>query len=214
MIFFLSTNLSPTVFTPAIQNLYQLKRQPGVQIRLATMAQITYRDARPDDFTRITQIYNHYVNTSVATFEEDAVSVKDMLERFNVFKTAGLPYIVAEEDGKVIGYAYLSYWRTRSAFRFSVENTVYLAPGNERKGVGKCLVQLTLDAARAIGKTSVVSAISVMPDQAVETSASVMLHLRTGFKVVGRMHKVGYKFGKWIDVVWLEYDLSKLDSKL
>lgn len=178
------------------------------------MTSITYRDARPEDFTTITEIYNHYVNTSVATFEEDAVSVKEMLERFNTFKTAGLPYIVAEEHNKVIGYAYLSYWRTRSAFRFSVENTVYLAPGNERKGVGKRLVQMTLDAARAIGKTSVVSAISVMPDQEVETSASVMLHLRTRFEVVGRMHKVGYKFGKWIDVVWLEYDLAKFNSKL
>ncbi|GAB7343535.1 hypothetical protein MBLNU457_1545t1 [Dothideomycetes sp. NU457] len=178
------------------------------------MSSVTYRDARPEDFSTITEIYNHYINTSVATFEEDAVSIKDMQERFNIFKTAGLPYIVAEEHGRVIGYAYLSYWRTRSAFRFSVENTVYLAPGNERKGVGKRLVQLTLDAARSIGRTSVVSAISVMPDQSVETSASVMLHLRTGFEVVGRMHKVGYKFGKWIDVVWLEYDLMKLDSKL
>jgi len=178
------------------------------------MASITYRDARSEDFTTITEIYNHYVNTSVATFEEDPVTVRDMLERFSVFKTAGLPYIVAEEHGQVIGYAYLSYWRTRSAFRFSVENTVYLAPGNERKGVGKRLVQLTLDAARAIGKTSIVSAIAVMPDQSVEASASVMLHLRTGFKVVGRMHKVGYKFGKWIDVVWLEYDLTRLECKL
>ena len=178
------------------------------------MAQVKYRDARPEDFTAINDIYNHYVSNSVATFEEEPVSEKDMLERYKDFKAAGLPYIVAEEHGKVIGYAYLSYWRTRSAFRFSVENTVYLALGHERKGVGKRLVQRTLDAARAIGKTSVVSAISVMPEQTPESSASVMLHLRTGFKTVGRMHKVGFKFGKWIDVAWLEIDLTKAQSKL
>jgi len=178
------------------------------------MAQVKYRDARPEDFTTISQIYNHYVSNSIATFEEDLVSEKDMLGRYNICKAAGLPYIVAEEHDKVIGYAYLSYWRTRSAFRYSVENTVYLAPSHERKGVGKRLVQMTLDAARAIGKTSVVSAISIMPEQTVESSASIMLHLRTGFKTVGRMHKVGYKFGQWIDVAWLEINLAKTNSKL
>ncbi|KAJ9625767.1 hypothetical protein H2203_004529 [Taxawa tesnikishii (nom. ined.)] len=167
------------------------------------------RNAQKSDFVAIADIYNHYVKHSIATFEEELLSPEQMLTRYHGIKAAGLPYFVAVSSGKIIGYAYAALWHARSAYRFSVENSVYIAPGQSRRGVGRALVQATLDAVRQQGKTMMLSLISIMPDQGLDEHASVGLHRSLGANCVGRLFRVGRKFDKWIDVVWLQFDLTE-----
>lgn len=183
------------------------------------MSDITIRDALPTDIPMITSTYNHYIQTSTATFEETSVDPSTMLTRYNAIKSANLPYLVAispgpsghtkecQGQGEIVGYAYAALWHTRTAYRFSVENTVYVAPGHSRRGIGRRLVAATLAGARRAGKTTVLSLISIRPDERVEQHASISMHRSLGARLVGRMEKVGWKFGGWVDVCWLQFDL-------
>jgi phosphinothricin acetyltransferase len=159
------------------------------------------RPASPDDAAAIAAIYNHYVATTTITFEESAVSQVDMAQRIRDVN-AQLPWLVYEQDGQVLGYAYATPWRARSAYRFSVESTVYVSPDHPRKGLGSALYGALIEALRERGMRVVLGGIA-QPNE-----ASVALHERLGFEKVAHFKQVGRKFDSWIDVGYWELALA------
>ena len=157
--------------------------------------------AAAGDAGAIAEIYNHYVATSVITFEEVPVSLQEMARRIGEAGSASLPWLVAERQGKVAGYAYASPWKARSAYRFSVEVTVYVDPGRPREGIGRRLYEELLAALRARGIHSAFGVIA-LPNE-----ASVALHERFGFVKVAHLREVGFKFDRWIDVGYWQLGL-------
>lgn len=156
------------------------------------------RDATADDAGTIAGIYNHYVETTVISFEEQAVTPDAMHKRILDLQRDGLPWLVAVIDGKVAAYAYASKWRVRAAYRFSVESTVYVDKGHAGQGLGTLLYAALLARLRAAGLHLVVGGIALPND------ASVALHEKMGFKKVAHFSEVGLKFGRWIDVGYWE----------
>jgi L-amino acid N-acyltransferase YncA len=159
------------------------------------------RPATPDDAAAIVAIYNHYVATTVISFEERPVAIEDMAGRIRDV-TAALPWLVHEADGQVIGYAYATKWRARSAYRFSAETSVYVAPGQGGKGIGLALYTTLLDQLRAREIHMAIGGI------AQPNPASVALHERLGFEKVAHFKQVGRKFDRWIDVGYWELQLG------
>ena len=155
---------------------------------------VVMRPAVAGDSTSIAEIYNHYVATTVITFEEEPVTAMEMARRIEGAGSAALPWLVAEREGKVAGYAYASPWKARSAYRFSAEVTVYVHPGSARLGIGRRLYEQLLAALEARGIHSAFGLIA-LPNE-----ASVALHERLGFVKVAHLREVGLKFGRWIDV--------------
>lgn len=155
------------------------------------------RPVLPTDAPALADIYNPYVRDTLITFEEEPVSVAEMGARIAKV-TAAYPWLVWEEDGVVLGYAYASTWRTRHAYRFAVETTVYLARGHHGKGQGAALYQALLDELRQRGFHSALGCLS-LPNE-----PSVRLHEKLGFKKVGHMTEAGWKFGAWVDVGFWE----------
>lgn len=155
---------------------------------------IVIRSAVAGDSGTIAEIYNHYVASTVITFEEDAVSASEMAGRIADVGSVSLPWMVAEREGKVVAYAYASPWRARSAYRFSVEVTVYVAPGAPRLGIGSRLYMELLPGLKARGVHAAFGVIA-LPNE-----ASVAFHERFGFAKVAHLREVGLKFGRWIDV--------------
>jgi L-amino acid N-acyltransferase YncA len=149
------------------------------------------------DAPAICEIYNGYVRDTVITFEEAPVAAAEMARRIEDV-TARLPWLVAEEQGAVLGYAYAAPWRVRSAYRFSVETTVYIAPDHLQRGVGTALYRELLAALR---KREIHCAVGSI---ALPNEASVALHEKHGFKKVGQLVEIGYKFGQWVDVGYWE----------
>lgn len=160
-------------------------------IRLATIA-----DAAP-----IAAIYNHYVRATTITFEEQAVEVEEMARRIEDVG-AKLPWYVFERDGSVIGYAYATPWRARSAYRFSVESTVYVASEFPRLGIGSRLYNTLIEDLRSRGIQVVLGGI------ALPNLASVSLHEALGFQKVAHFSRVGRKFEQWVDVGYWERQLA------
>ena len=159
------------------------------------------RPATSADAAAIAAIYNHYVTGTTITFEEEAVSVAEMAARIgNV--TAQFPWYVWERDGEVAGYAYATPWRVRSAYRFSVETTVYVAPGHARQGIGLQLYASLIETLRGKGIQVALGGI------AQPNPASVALHERLGFEKVAHFKRVGRKFEQWIDVGYWELQLQ------
>jgi phosphinothricin acetyltransferase len=155
------------------------------------------RQCLPSDAERICEIYNHYVRDTVITFEEEPVPAREMGERMRDV-AARWTWLVADEDGSVAGYAYASAWKTRSAYRFSVESTVYIAPERTGRGIGTQLYRALIDALREREVHYVTGGI------ALPNAASVALHERLGFRKVGHFSEVGYKLGRWVDVGYWE----------
>lgn len=152
------------------------------------------RLAQPSDAEAIVGIYNHYVANTTITFEEQAVSVDDMAGRIEGIQAAGLPWLVLEDAGQLLGYAYASKWKTRSAYRYSVEVSVYLQQGIQARGLGSRLYEALF---AALVERDIHAAMGgiVLPND-----ASVRLHEKFGMKQVARFEQVGYKFGQWLDV--------------
>jgi len=163
----------------------------------------TIRAARPLDAARIAEIYNHYVREAIATFEEQPVSTEDMARRI-ADVTAKLPWIVAEEGGVLTGYAYATPWKSRSAYRFTVETTVYLAHDAVGRGVGTALYEQLLEILRR-DQRELRCAVACI---ALPHPASVALHEKLGFAKVGHFSGVGFKFGRWIDVGYWQLPLG------
>ncbi len=151
------------------------------------------RSANEDDATAIARIYNHYILNTVVTFEETIVSVEEMSGRIAEITRASLPYLVAEQNDGIIGYAYATAWKGRSAYRFSVETTVYLDAGLVGKGHGTDLYQVLLAQLQERGLHVAMGGI------ALPNPGSVGLHESWGSKVA-HFNEVGLKFDKWIDV--------------
>ncbi|MGA2571447.1 MAG: N-acetyltransferase family protein [Terracidiphilus sp.] len=151
------------------------------------------RNVTPDDAPSITEIYNHYILNSPATFEEVPVPPDDMQQRI-LEKTKTYPWFVCEEDGKLLGYAYGRRWRERAAYRHSVEASVYLHPSAVGNGRGSALFEALLPELRARQFHCVIGGVS-LPNE-----ASVALLEKFGFRQVAHFKETGYKFGNWIDV--------------
>jgi phosphinothricin acetyltransferase len=151
------------------------------------------RAAAAGDPAAIAAIYNHYVARTVITFEEEPVSAPEMARRIEA-TSASLPWLVAEREGEVVGYAYATPWRARSAYRFSVEVTVYVDPDRPRLGIGRRLYEALLPELHARGIHAAFGVIALPND------ASVALHERFGFEKVAHLREVGFKFDRWIDV--------------
>jgi phosphinothricin acetyltransferase len=161
------------------------------------------RPAVPADLDAIGEIYAHYVRTSVATFELDAPDRAEWGRRFDAVVGAGLPFLVTERDGAIAGYAYCAPWKTRPAYRATVEDSVYVAPWALGRRCGTELLAALLDAARTAGIREVVAVIADSGDP-----ASVELHRRFGFVDAGRLTNVGYKHERFIDTVLLQRTLA------
>jgi L-amino acid N-acyltransferase YncA len=160
------------------------------------------REAAAHDAETIASIYHHYVLNTSISFEEDAVPAIDMALRIADVQAAGLPWLVAEVDGAVAGYAYASKWRVRHAYRFSVESTVYLAPASAGKGIGTTLYRALLDRLRDGGYHLAIGGI------ALPNAASVALHEKLGFEKVAQFKEVGFKFGRWTEVGYWQLKLG------
>jgi len=152
------------------------------------------RPANRNDAEAIVGIYNHYIADTIITFEEQPVSRQDMADRIAEVQGAGFPWLVAEEAGRVVGYAYASKWKGRCAYRYSVESTVYLAPDAAGKGLGTALYAALFTQLRQLGLHVVVAAI------ALPNPASTALHEKFGMTQVAHFREVGFKFERWLDV--------------
>ena len=163
------------------------------------------RDATPDDMDAVARIYAHYVRTSVYTFEEVPPTAEEMRARLQRVRENGLPWRVAEgSGGAVIGYAYAGPFRARSAYRYTVENSVYVAADQARRGLGSALMRDLIVACTRLGYRQMMA---VIGDSANE--ASIRLHARLGFRAIGNEAAVGFKFGRWIDVVQMQLALGE-----
>jgi L-amino acid N-acyltransferase YncA len=154
----------------------------------------TIRAAAPADAAAIAVIYNHYVTQTVVTFEEQVVSAAEIARRIEDVRSASLPWLVAEQASRVLGYAYAAKWRARSAYRFSAEVTVYLAPRDAGRGIGSSLYAELFRILRAHGIHAVIGGIA-LPNE-----ASVALHEKFGMRKIAHFHEVGFKFDRWVDV--------------
>lgn len=152
------------------------------------------RHVTEDDAESIVGIYNYYIQNTVITFEEEVVSAQEMSDRIGEVASSSLPWLVAEQDGKVVGYAYATKWKGRCAYRFSVECTVYLAPSFVGSGLGTGLYTALFSELRNKKLHVVIGGI------ALPNPASIALHEKFGMTQVAHFKEVGFKFGKWIDV--------------
>lgn len=164
-------------------------------------APVHVRDARPEDADALARIYNPFVRDTIVTFEETPVNGAEMARRLAEITTHGLPWLVAESSGEVIGYAYAARWRTRHAYRFSVESTVYLAPGGSGRGIGTRLYEALFAELSRRGVHAVIGGI------ALPNPASVALHEKLGMTKVAHFPEVGFKLGRWIDVGYWQRNL-------
>ena len=171
------------------------------------MPEPTIRHAERGDIPAISAIYRPAVLHGTATFEIDPPDEQEMLARFEAICGGGYPYLVAEYTGHVVGYAYAALYRTRPAYRWSVEDSVYVAPDSQGKGVGHALLAALITASEAKGFRQI---IAVIGDS--DQPASIALHRRAGFIFCGTIHAVGFKHGRWLDSVIMQRALGPGDS--
>jgi L-amino acid N-acyltransferase YncA len=161
------------------------------------------RPAAEADLPFVTQIYEHAVRYGTATFELVAPDLAEMTRRFHALMQGGYPYFVAVLDGRVIGYAYAGAYRPRPAYRFTVENSIYLDPAVHRRGIGLHLMQRLIAECEQRGYRQM---IAVIGDSA--NAGSIGVHTKTGFKMIGTHPNVGLKFGRWLDTVMMQLALG------
>ena len=154
-----------------------------------------------DDARDICAIYNYYVNNTIITFDETAISEEEIKENITAV-VPGLPWLVYEKDNKIIGYAFASQWKSRCAYKFAVESSVYLDINFTGQGIGSQLYQALISRLRKQRYHAVIGGIS-LPNE-----SSVAFHEKHGFEKIAHFREVGYKFGQWIDVGYWELILS------
>jgi len=167
------------------------------------MSALEIRAATAADLPFITKIYEHAVCHGTATFELIPPDLAEMTRRFNALMDGGFPYLVATLDGGVAGYAYAGPYRPRPAYRFTVENSVYLEPATHRRGIGLQLMQRLIAECEARGFRQM---IAVIGDSA--NAGSIGVHTRCGFQMIGTHPSVGLKFGRWLDTVMMQLALG------
>jgi L-amino acid N-acyltransferase YncA len=168
---------------------------------------ILIRPSTDADVPTITRIYAHHVLNGTGTFETEPPSEADMATRRADVISKGLPYLVAEEGGEVVGYVYGNWFKPRAAYRYSVEDSIYLAPGQQGKGLGRALLSEFLARCEAVGVRKVMA---VIGDSA--NAGSVGLHRALGFQDVGVVKSCGWKFGRWLDIVLMDKSIGLGDS--
>lgn len=160
------------------------------------------RPARPADAAAMAGIYKPYIETSTVTFEEVALTAEQMAHRLALVVDRGLPWLVAEANAEVLGYAYAAPWRERSAYRYSVEVSAYVAPRQLGRGIGSALYAALLPRLEALGLHTV---LAVVP---LPNPTSVALYEKLGFTKVAHLEQVGFKLGRWVDVGYWQRDLQ------
>ena len=166
------------------------------------------RDALPADAAACQAIYAHHVLHGVGTFEETAPTVEEMARRIAEVGDRGLPWLLAEEGGVVRGYAYAAPFRLRAAYRYTVEDSIYLAPDAVGKGVGRALLGHLIGRCEAMGLRQMVAVIGDA-----ENTGSIRLHTRCGFDRVGAFRAAGWKLGAWRDVIFMQRPLGPGDGE-
>lgn len=167
----------------------------------------TIRASRDDDLAAITAIYAHHVLHGTGTFEIDPPGIQDMAARRADVLARGLPYLVAEEDGRVAGFAYCNWFKPRPAYRYSAEDSIYVADHARGRGLGRLLLDALAEHAQAAGVRKL---LAVIGDSA--NAGSIAVHRAAGFTEVGVMRSVGWKFGAWRDIVLMEKPLGAGDT--
>ena len=167
------------------------------------------RDCLERDLPAVHEIYRREVLEGTASFELEPPDLAMLTERWQAIRAAGLPYLVAELDGRVAGYAYAGVYRPRPAYRFAVEDSVYIASWARRRGVGRLLLDAVIADATAGGRRQM---IAIIGDSA--HVASIALHRQAGFRMVGTLEDVGWKFGRWLDTVIMQRTLGAGASSL
>jgi L-amino acid N-acyltransferase YncA len=173
------------------------------------MPELLVRPASCDDIAAITAIYRPAVVAGTASFEIEPPGEAEMLRRFMQITQGGYPYLAAEYVGRLVGYAYVNAYRPRPAYRFTVEDSVYIAPDMQGKGVGRALLGSLIETSTARGYRLM---LAVIGDAAY--AGSIQLHRRLGFSVCGTIHSVGFKFDRWLDSVIMELPLGQGDRTL
>lgn len=166
------------------------------------------RPSTPADLAAIQAIYAHAVLHGTGTFEIEPPSPDEMARRRDEVLARGLPWLVAEADGAVLGYAYAAPFRPRPAYRFSLEDSIYLSPQAQGRGIGRLLLAELLARCQASGARQMLAVIGDSGNQ-----ASVALHRALGFRPAGTLQSVGWKFGRWLDVVLMQRALGPGDQR-
>jgi L-amino acid N-acyltransferase YncA len=161
------------------------------------------RDVKISDAAAIARIYNPYILDTVITFEEIPVTTEEIESRINTNLNLGYPYIVAEQEGQVIGYAYAGQWRTRAAYKHTVETSIYLDQSLTGHGLGKILYKDLLQRLQKLDVHVVLGGITL------PNPVSVGLHEKLGFTKIAHFSEVGYKFGRWLDVGFWQVNQEK-----
>ena len=167
------------------------------------MSSLEIRPALAADLPFITDIYADAVRFGTATFELVPPDLAEMTRRFQALMDGGFPYFVAVLEGRVVGYAYAGEYRSRPAYRFTVENSIYLQPVIHRRGIGRQLLQRLVAECGARGYRQM---IGVIGDSA--NAGSIGVHARCGFQMIGTHPNVGFKFGRWLDIVMMQRELG------
>lgn len=165
------------------------------------------RPAEKADMEAVAAVYAHYVTETGITFDEQAPDAAAWRTRLLDLRERGLPFLVAETGGEVAGYALAAPWKPKSAYRYTVEDSVYLAPGRTGAGLGTLLVGSLVEECAEAGIRSIVAVIADTPD-GTQAAASIALHERHGFSHTGRLRGVGYKHGGWLDTVLMQRALA------
>ena len=166
------------------------------------------RPSSDADLPAITAIYAHHVLHGTGSFETEPPSVADMMARRADVLSKGLPYLVVEQDGKIAGFAYGNWFKPRPAYRYSVEDSIYLAPDQQSKGLGRALLAELMAGCEAVGIRKMMA---IVGDSA--NAASVGVHLALGFEQVGKIDACGWKFGAWRDIVIMQKSLGLGDTQ-
>jgi L-amino acid N-acyltransferase YncA len=161
------------------------------------------RDCGEGDLAAVHEIYRREVLEGTASFELEPPDLATLTGRWQAIRAAGLPYMVAELDGRIAGYAYAGTYRPRPAYRFAVEDSVYIAPWARRQGIGRALLDAVVSGAAGCGMRQIVA---IIGDSA--HLASIRLHEQSGFRLVGVLENVGCKFGRWLDTVIMQRPLG------
>jgi phosphinothricin acetyltransferase len=161
------------------------------------------------DVARCYDIYAYHVLHGTASFEIDPPDLGEMKKRRAHVLDIGLPHLVAEREGRVLGYAYAGNWRPRPAYKFSVEDSIYIDKDAVGQGAGKALLPVLIDQCTKLGKRQMVA---VIGDSA--QLPSIRLHAACGFEMVGTLKSIGFKFGRWLDAVLMQRALGEGDGKL
>jgi len=165
------------------------------------------RPAAAQDLPAIQSIYAYHVLNGLASFEEEAPPLEEMRRRYEDVSRQGLPYLVAEEKGEILGYGYCTLYRTRSAYRHTLEDSIYVKQGKQGKGLGKAVLAELITRCTALNYRQI---IAVIGDSA--NAASIAVHASLGFVRSGSLRSSGYKFGRWVDTVFMQIPLGPGDG--